>query len=756
VSDLDALLRWYLVLTLVSIGLAPAIVWLGRGLGSLVYGLVRPLGLVMLTWLVWWPAAMLAVPFSRPILVFALLIAAVASWCLWFRSGLSGLKVHDWLAFELLWIVAFLGYAWFRSFNPDIINTEKPMEIALLSSVSRSGEVPAPDPWFAGSAINYYYFGFQSLATIVKLSGVPATIAFNLGLATLFASCATAAATIGGQIVRRFGLSRRSIVSAATLAPVLLLLAGNLETARRLIDDRQATVAAGWWDGVGWNASRIIVDNGVNQAGDAKDTINEFPAFSFVLGDLHPHVLTYPLLAAVLALALVIRRGTSGSDRARLAALGTLVGVLYASNSWDAPAGFLVVAVMLMLAWQGDWKHAAIDIATVAAGAVVGALPFLIQFDAPIGVPASGVPQWITAVPILGSLVSTFGVVSWRPSSVAELLMVHGLWIGIFTVFALVELCGNSVYRDGAARHRHIMMAGGALLFAVGFAWAPAVVLIGLPVGVAIWFAMRSSDAGTRALAALFAVGFTLALVPEFFYIQDPFADRMNTVFKLYFQAWLMLSVASAATLVVIVRKLEIPWRPGLGFVGTLAVVAALAYTPLSAHDWTNGFVEPRGLDGMEYVERANADEFATIMWLRDHAVSGDTLVESPGCSYDVINGLPMNRMSAFSGVPTTIGWSFHEYQWRRGEIEAIDSALNARITTANAMLSGEPVSTTMPRFLVLGHQELMADAQCPNVVPRDTTIIGALRDAGWTEAFSSGESRVFVQLDDSLALHGR
>lgn len=755
-SDLDAILRWYAVLTLISVGLAPPIVWLGRGPGPLAYGIVRPVALVVLTWLVWWPAALFGLPFSRPVLAVALLLAAVGGWYLWYRAGFSGLNRRAWLGFELLWVVAFLGYAWFRSYNPDIINTEKPMEIALLSSVSRSTEVPAPDPWFAGSAINYYYLGYQSMATIIKLSGVPAAIAFNLGLATLFASCATAAATIGGQLARRFGLRPRWIIAAALIAPVMLLLAGNLETPKSLLEDRQATVDAGWWDGVGWNASRVIVDNGVNQVGDAKDTINEFPAFSFVLGDLHPHVLAYPLLAGVIGLALGLRRGERREDRVRLAVLGGLVGLLYATNSWDAPAGFIVVVTMLALAWGGAWRRLALDVATVVAGAVIGALPFLVQFDAPVGVTASGVPAWIADLPVVGSIVSTFGVVSWRPSSVSELLTVHGLWIAVFAAFAIVELVGDTRYRDALARRRHLVSAGGALLFAIGFAWAPAVLLVGLPLIVAAWIALRSPDAGKRILAALFAIGFGLTLVPEFVYIQDPFADRMNTVFKLYFQAWLVLSVASAAAIVGLLARANGRLRSTIAIVGTIGIVASLTYTPLSASDWTNDFAERRGLNGEAYLALANADEFAAIEWLRANANDGDTIVESPGCSYDLVDGIPMNRMSAFTGLPTTIGWSFHEYQWRRGELDAISAVLDERIRSANATLDGAAPSLHDPRFLILGEQETLAESSCPNVVARDASAAGALEQADWVEAFSQGSTRVFVRLDDVLALRLR
>jgi uncharacterized membrane protein len=168
VSDGEAVLRWYLVLTAIAVALLPAVAWLSAGLGGLRYGLVRPLSLVMLTAFVWWPAAAVGLPFTRAVLAAVLVLAGVVGWGVWLRRGVAELAWRGVAAFELLWLGAFLLYAWFRGYQPDISFTGKPMEIALLSSIVRSADVPAPDPWLAGEAINYYYFGYQMVATVVK------------------------------------------------------------------------------------------------------------------------------------------------------------------------------------------------------------------------------------------------------------------------------------------------------------------------------------------------------------------------------------------------------------------------------------------------------------------------------------------------------------------------------------------------------------------------------------------------------------
>ena len=544
-SDAEALLRWYVVMTGVVVLLLPVVAWLGAGLGPVRFSLLRPLGLAVAVGVVWWPALTFGLPFTRLTIVVVLCVLGAIGWLLWWRRGFAGLDIVTIVAFDGVWLLTFACYALMRSFNPDIANTEKPMEIALLSAISRSADVPAPDPWLAGATINYYYFGYQSFATIVKLSGIPTSIAFNLALATLFASCATASAGLGLALARIAGAKRWAALTSAALAPVLLLLAANLETAIRLARDFRGTIEAGWWDGVGWQASRIIYDFGVHGIPGERETINEFPAFSFVLGDLHPHVLTYPLLATVLALSVGVATSAESRGYPRLAALGGLVGLLYASNSWDAPAGLLFVLGAVALSSQRRWRAALKPMLAVLAGAAVVAIPFLLTFHAPVGVDNPDVPAWLARIPVVGTALNTFGIVNWSPSSARELLIVHGLWIVAFAGWFAVRGLRDRRTRVLLARRRDALLVAGSLSLALALIWMPALVLIGWPLAAGLWVALTFRRQSDRLTGGLFAIGFLLVLTPEFVYIQDVFNDRMNTVFKLYFQAWLVLSVAT-------------------------------------------------------------------------------------------------------------------------------------------------------------------------------------------------------------------
>ena len=94
---------------------------------------------------------------------------------------------------EILFILAFAAWAYVRATSPEILGTEKPMELAFINAILRSPTFPPHDPWLSGYAISYYYFGYVMVAMITKITGVASGIAFNLSIALWFSLTALAA-----------------------------------------------------------------------------------------------------------------------------------------------------------------------------------------------------------------------------------------------------------------------------------------------------------------------------------------------------------------------------------------------------------------------------------------------------------------------------------------------------------------------------------------------------------------------------------
>jgi YYY domain-containing protein len=158
-------------------------------------------------------------------------------------------------------------------------------------------------------------------------------------------------------------------------------------------------------------------------------------------------------------------------------------------------------------------------------------------------------------------------------------------------------------------------------------------------------------------------VALLLTFSVELVYLKDVFGTRMNTVFKFYYQAWVLLGISSAFAIYYLG-----PWTRGrrkvpatlwvVGFVPLLA--ASLVYPVLATYSKTGGFAASPTLDGMAHLELGEKDDLAAIRWLRANVEGAPVILEATGGSYTYYG-----RVSTHTGLPTLLGWGGHELQWR-------------------------------------------------------------------------------------------
>ncbi|HEY7270444.1 MAG TPA: DUF2298 domain-containing protein, partial [Dehalococcoidia bacterium] len=223
------------------------------------------------------------------------------------------------IAVEVIFTLALFGAAYLRAFVPDIDATEKPMDFMFLNAASRSHYYPPSDSWLAGYDVSYYYFGYVIQAMLGKIAGVSTSVAFNLGLASTAALTVTAAFGLGYNFVaagKRATIQTAIAagVAGAVLIAILANLEGVLEFAKAngvgsagffqsmgVKDLGQAPQSLHWYPSDDtpndfwwwWRATRMCSD---------ANCIMEFPFFSFLLGDLHPHVMAIPFVLTAIAL----------------------------------------------------------------------------------------------------------------------------------------------------------------------------------------------------------------------------------------------------------------------------------------------------------------------------------------------------------------------------------------------------------------------------------------------------------------------
>jgi len=480
-----------------------------------------------------------------------------------------------------------------------------------------------------------------------------------------------------------------------------------------------------WW----WRASRVIYDFDLAGNRMTVSPIDEFPFFSFFLADLHPHVLVIPfvLLALAFSLNMFLQAGKPGAGRFKLyrfeflfspqsLVLGTLIfGGLGFLNLWDFPwyVGVFAAAHLLRkvdeLGWSMDRviEFVLLGLAFGVAG-VLAYLPFYLSFSSQAGGimpnvihPTRGIYMWVMFGTLFLPLFGFLAYLAFRRRNSRSLL--SGLLAALLLVALLLGfsvLMTNSLsspdlpgLNDGSGnlflRSYSAESAGQLISEGLGrrvqtwFTSLTLIALLGLGVGL-LWPAQtrieetaleearteKVVDSHRFAVVMIVFAGL-LVLIPEYFYLRDQFGVRMNTIFKFYYQAWILWALAGAyGSAVLFSRPLKTLAAKLFPAFFVIALVIGMTY-PLMAVDTRistfNAQLEPvLTLDGAANNFYLDPDEQAAAEWLRQAPVG--TLAEAihpTGGSYTHYARISMN-----TGQPAVLGWIGHESQWRGGMAE--------------------------------------------------------------------------------------
>ncbi len=751
-------LRWWLVVEIIGLLALPLTMRLLRCLPERGVTFRRPLGLLLggvFYWLLVTFGALSNGPAGSAAAF--LLVGGFSVAFGWRQRRLIGRelkRLRGYIALDTaLFVLALVAWSYFRAHNPEIAATEKPMEFAFLNGILRSPTFPPRDPWLSGYGISYYYLGYVIMALLTWLSGLPSAVTFNLTGTLLFALTVSGSLGLVYNLVcaaggaDRFGVGRQGVSRAgaafgllgATLVAVMGNLVGTFELVRirgwgtealwQWLDVRNLGASppsptwypqdTWWW----WRASRVIHDRDL--AGNTMEVISEFPFFSFLLGDNHPHVLALPfvLLAIALALNLLLGRG------ADLAIEGgeTLRGLGSPSFMLQSRAG-----AALMGLWPGGFYE------VLLWGVLLGAMAFLNTWDYPIylGLFAaafaiahysrrSPTRRWLAQVVQIGAilvllsllvylpfylgfrsqagglgLVSPFVKTQWQ-----QFLLMFGVQIVLLAGFLPSVLARLWRGRGVSGLPWTARLWGAVLLFLMAgvalLGWYTAALglfLLAVSGALLVWGVVAREQGSIEAptaptlMALLMAVlGLGLILSVEFVFLRDIFGTRMNTVFKFYYQGWILLSLSGAYGAFHVWRTMR---RTGTaaqlaaylwGALGAGLILAGLYYPLAATVSKADAFRGEPTLDGVRYVAQHRPDEYEAIQWLERHARLEAVMVEAPGGSYSAFNWI-----SAHTGIPTLLGWSGHQLQWRGGyevfgdrepAIDAIYTGRNANET---------------------------------------------------------------------------
>ena len=708
--------------------------------------MAKPAGMVFFAYTLWVLGLTHIAPNTQLTIVVVLSVAAVPNIYLSVRNfgAIVNFVRENWavlVAAEALFIGFYLAWVAIVSEVPAINHTEKPMDFGFMNAVLQSRFFPPEDPWLSGNNISYYYFGHFMMAFLVQLSGVASSVGYNLGMSLVPALVAVGAFGLVYNLVRLSGGSLRAGLVFRAVGPILILLAGNMEGIMEFVNLR-GWGTEGFWEWVGikgltgaetgsgvfpnsvwwwFRSSRVIDTLAGFQSLDY--TITEFPLFSFILGDLHPHVTNLPfvILGLGLTLNVFLSEERMGLDWLRdhaleAAAIALFIGSLAFINIWDFPviASIFGTAVLVKAYgdFDGDLAEAARSTVIVAAPVLVVAVILFIPFYMDFGTATSGIlplrgvntrpfllflvmgPLILLAVSFMIRQVTELSRPSDFDNSAAALVMVvvstpFLIWIGAAFIVTWID------EGTGAAFGEVLKKATLAV---------PGLALVGLA-GFSALQRSRLNNGLTTAFPLLLAgFAFYLLVGAELFYVVDQFGGgfrRMNTVFKTYYQSWLLLGVVGAYGLYYLWSLRPTPelyLEIGRGafdriiHAGRMAWVCAVIvlmvasfYYPVGAVlDRTGVFQEghtigDNTLDGLAFLKQNSPGEYAAIEWLRDNAPRG-RMVEAVGDDYS-----DFARISSSTGLPTVLGWKGHELQWRSSS-----SFLGSREEDVRSIFSSE------------------------------------------------------------------
>ena len=607
--------------------------------------------------LTWFLVAVKIIKFTTMTCIVVTLVCAAASLILYCREQKAGFEcipfAHLDLVYaeELLFFAAFLLWTYFAGFHPAAYGTEKFMDYGFMEAMMRSKTLPATDLWYSQGKINYYYGGQYFAVFLTKLSGAKVELTYNL-MRTFVAGLAFAMpfSLVHQMVTDRLGKTgsrwKKALPSVTgILAGISVSIAGNMHYVvygqiipfiRKLKGEE---VSSYWFP----DATRYI---GFNP--DVEDkTIHEFPCYSFVLGDLHAHVVDIMFVLLLLGLLYAWMKKVrttelSGESMSRrefwkkqllmpqLLATGALLGMFHWTNYWDFVIYFVVTCgaalFMNIIGQKGKIRWAlgvtAAQAAEILILATVIILPFTLQFD------TSNMVQGIA--------------LAQHHSLPHQLLVLWGL-PGILTILFVVSLLIEKLRGAEQKSLYHLLTS------------------IRLPDLFAV-------------LMGLCAIG--LVLIPELVYVRDIYENgnaRANTMFKLTYQAYIMfgMTMIYAIFRLLIIGKNKI--LKVLAFIGLFFFVWTSGYFGNSVHSWFGEVWKPsqyKGLNATAFLETDFPEDVNGIRWLKENISDAPVVLEANGDSYS-----EYERVSAMTGLPTIMGWYVHEWLWR-GNL----SDLNAKI----------------------------------------------------------------------------
>ncbi len=762
-----AVAAFYLLFLVLGLIVFPIVRLALHGLKDRGYGFARIIGLLIFV-LIAFNLGSMKVAVSRGLLWLVLagilLVSGITAW--FTREGLKEDFKEHWKQFlieEVVFLVAFAFFLWIRYQNPDLWHPwrggEKPMDFSYLNAVIKSETFPAYDPWFAGGYINYYYYGQVLVGLPIKLLGIVPAVSYNILLSIWYAMVVLAtfsiAWNIGKAVFEKSSEDKGKVFGPAFWAgiasAIFLALLGNLGEITVIANGLKLLGASGasldgasfaqnlswFFKGIGlslqgnalpigagtwyWNPSRMIPG----------EPITEFPFFTFLYADFHAHLIAMPIVLASVGwcLSLIMAKKTEAKDWFKKIALPVLLtgavilGALAPTNTWDSIT-FTALAIVSLLyvgfryfpeaEWRflPKWMRKIVYPLFSAGLLLVFSRLFYYNFNRYFMSGYSAIGYWDGVRTPLPSYLMHWGLI----------LFVLACWM-IWEIYQWMAKTRLSDL-DGLKKHKNWLFAilGFVVIALIGMLILKiSVAIVAIPLAVMALFLVLSTDDDAKRLAFfMIGTGLVLTLVVELVYLKGDIG-RMNVVFKLYHQAWMLLTLPLGVAAVTLWRDLP-EWKTGkrvvFHAVFSILVFSALLFPVLAGKDKMTDRMDRDAvhtLDGMKYMETswytANnqlmdlSQDYRAIQWMQDNVEGSPVILE--GQAYEYYWG---NRYTIYTGLPGVVGWNYHQRQQRailgNNDVQNRVDEVNAFYNSQDPNFVSEFLAKYKVSYIVVGQQE--------------------------------------------------
>ena len=733
-------LHWIGYLTLISLITFPISYQLFSRFDDKGYLFGKTIGILSICFVAWILSSLHLLSFGKSALWLAIGTVSLISMSITARKyrDIYTYLQNNWpkiLSLEALFLGLFLIFTLIRMMNPDLWHPyrggEKPMDLAYLNAVVKSSYMPPYDPWFSGGYLNYYYWGQFVVASLIHLTGITTAVAYNLAIATFFALASCSAYSIGRNLIIGNQKSNRVPPAVAGVFSMFFVcLIGNLDGLYQV------------WDSIKFG-SNIITDfdywrsSRMMHPDPPGHEITEFPFFTFLFADLHAHLISIPFTLLVVGLSLQITldktKQVLRKQLPTLSFLGLAVGCLAAINTWDVPVyasvaiGSLLIreirqtgGLSILVFFRTFWKS--VYVLTVAY------LLFL--------------PYHLNSVTFFNWVESTTNTTTFF-----QFFSIHGLFLIIilswcvyslypfFTKYLWMRLSPKYFLAKTYGSHPKFLLITLLVLLAItyvvisllsgafGGAIPIAALIIFLLFATCLYtFKKSKSSYSDSFFPCLLAMGAFFVVIGVDIWRIEGDIDRMNTVFKFYLQIWIILGITTSYFLYRLLNRTQFTSKSAIFFpwiiLITLFASGSLIYTTMGTIDRTQDrFTSSETrftLDGYAFTknsiykdEKGDIDlsaDMAAIDWIRKNIDGSPVILEGITPSYRW-----GGRVSTHSGLPTIIGWEWHQQQQRwehQNEINARMSDVDAIYTTPGSQIAKDLLDKYQVKYIFVGEVE--------------------------------------------------